>query len=453
MLATALFVLLLTPRQLPPADAALIKSADAALAFAPVSVMDKAVTPPSGEKHDYMSQAPYWWPDPSKPGGLPYVQRDGDRNPEINRISDHDNLGRVIGHVSTLSRAYNATREERYAAHAGRLVRVWFLDEATRMNPHLQFGQGIPGITPGRGIGIIETRDLPRLLEAVGHLSGSKAWTGADEAGLQTWMRAYLEWLIESPHGLAESKNGNNHETWYDVQVAGLALYTAQRDLAKRTLDGAKARIARQIEPDGGQPRELARTRSWDYSIFNLTAFFDLAAMGDRVGVDLWNYRTDDGRSLRGALEFLLPYANGGRKWTGRQIMPFRESALHPLQKRAAAAWKDTKYLPKATGDTQKKATEETHRPLHERPELAWWRESMKTRDQRLAWWRDARFGMFITGACIHCLRASGKGSPSRTQTLRARPRGCRLSRMNRVVESTSPSMASLSRPTSTPTR
>jgi hypothetical protein len=358
VLATVLFVLLLTPRQLPPADAALIKAADAALAFAPVSVMDKAVMPPSGDKHDYMSQAPYWWPDPSKPGGLPYVQRDGERNPEINRISDHDNLGRLIGHVSTLARAYDVTHDERYTAHAARLVRTWFLDPATRMNPHLQFGQGIPGITEGRGIGIIETRDLPRLLDAVGRLTGSKTWSSSDETGLQSWMRTYLQWLIESPHGVAESKNGNNHETWYDVQVAGLAIYTKQSEIAKRTLEGAKARIARQIEPDGRQPRELSRTRSWDYSIFNLTAFFDLASMGERAGVDLWNYRTPDGRSLRGAFEFLLPFANGERPWTGRQITPFSESALHPLQRRAAAAWKNPNYLPRSTGKTQ--PTEET---------------------------------------------------------------------------------------------
>jgi hypothetical protein len=344
MLASIVFCL--AGLQVPSADPALIRDAEAALRFAPVSVMDKATTPPSGDKHDYMSQAPYWWPDPTKPDGLPYIQRDGDRNPEINRISDHDHLGRLIGIVSTLARAYSVTRSERYAAHAARLVRVWFLDDATRMNPHLQFGQGIPGITDGRGIGIIETRDLPRLVAAVGLLSDSPAWTRADEAGLQSWMRAYLTWLIESPHGRAESKNGNNHETWYDVQVAALALYTAQPDLCRRTIEGAKGRIARQIEPDGRQPRELARTRSWDYSIFNLTAFFELASMGDRVGVDLWNYRTGDGRSLRGALEFLLPYANAERKWAGRQITTFRERALHPLQTRAAAIWKDARYLP-----------------------------------------------------------------------------------------------------------
>ena len=148
------------------------------------------------------------------------------------------------------------------------------------MNPHLQFGQYIPGINQGRGIGIIETRNLPELLDGVMLISGSPAWTKADEDGLQAWMRAYLTWLLESPHGQEESKNGNNHETWYDVQVAGLALYTGQVDVARRTLEGARARIAAQIEPDGRQPRELERTRSWHYSEFNLAAFMDLATLG-----------------------------------------------------------------------------------------------------------------------------------------------------------------------------
>ena len=262
------------------AIAALEAEAKKALAISPMSVMDKAITPPSGDKHDYVSQAPYWWPDPSKPDGKPYIRKDGERNPEISKITDRDNLGRLGDAVATLSLAYAYTGREEYATHAARLVRAWFVDPATRMNPHLQFGQYIPGINQGRGIGIIETRNLPELLDGVMLLSGSPAWTKADEDGLQAWMRAYLTWLVESPHGREESKNGNNHETWYDVQVAGLALYTGQVDVARRTLEGARARIATQIEPDGRQPRELERTRSWHYSEFNLAAFMDLATLG-----------------------------------------------------------------------------------------------------------------------------------------------------------------------------
>jgi hypothetical protein len=330
--------------RLAAALAALQADAEKALARAPVSVMDKTIVPPSGDTHDYLSQAPYWWPDPARPGGRPYVRRDGERNPEIDRISDHDNLGRMVSAVSTLGLAFHFTGRDEYAAHAARLVRVWFIDPATRMNPHLRFGQGIPGITDGRGIGIIETRGLPDLLDGVLFISTSARWTKADEAALQAWMRAYLTWLVESPHGRDESRNGNNHETWYDVQVAALALYTRQPEVARRTLARSRDRIARHVEPDGSQPREIERTRGWDYSVFNLTAFFHLAALGDRTGVDLWSHRTADGRSLRRALDFLVPFAQKHREWPTRQITPFRPGAIHGLLRRAAAAWKEPAY-------------------------------------------------------------------------------------------------------------
>ena len=330
--------------RLQAALAALERDAKRALELQPVSVMDKKVAPPSGDKHDYMSQAPYWWPDPAKADGRPYIRKDGVRNPEINGISDHDNLGRLTSAVATLGLAYYLTGRDGYAAHAARLVRVWFLDPATRMNPHLRFGQGIPGINDGRGIGIIETRGLPELLDGVRLLQGAAAWTADDERGLREWMRAYAAWLADSPHGQDEAKNGNNHETWYDVQLASLALHTGQTDLARRTLEGSRERIGRQLRADGGQPRELERTRSWDYSAFNLTAFFHLAKLGERVGVDLWTHRTADGKSLRQALDFMIPFATGERRWPDPQITEWRPSAIHPLLRRAAVAWQEPRY-------------------------------------------------------------------------------------------------------------
>jgi hypothetical protein len=334
--------------------AGLERDAAKALAMKPVSVMDKTLAPPSGDKHDYMSQAPYWWPDPSKPDGKPYIRKDGEHNPEIDRLSDHDNLGRLNGTVLTLGLAYRLTGREEYAAQAAKLTRVWFLDPATRMNPHLKFGQGIPGITEGRGIGIIETRGLPDLLDGITLIAGSPAWTAADQQGLSDWMRAFLTWLTESTHGQEEAKNGNNHETWYDVQVASLALFTGQPDVARRTLERSRERIGKQFEPDGRQPRELERTRAWDYSIFNLTAFFNLAQLGSQAGIDLWGYKTADGRSLRQAFDYLVPVAAGERKWTYDQITEFSPKPLVPLLRRAAVAWKEPKYaaLAKQIGST-----------------------------------------------------------------------------------------------------
>jgi hypothetical protein len=331
------------------AVAALEDEATRALAMKPASVMDKGVAPPSGDRHDYMSQAPYWWPDPAKPNGLPYIRRDGERNPEINRITDHGHFDRVMDAVATLGLAFHLTGKAEYADHAARLLRTWFIDPGTRMNPHLRYGQGIPGINEGRGIGIIETRRLPKMLDGVLLIAGSPAWRAEDEAALQAWMRAYLTWLIESQHGREESKNGNNHETWYDVQVAGLALYTGQRDIAKRVLAGSRDRIARQIEPDGRQPRELERTRAWHYSIFNLEAFFDLATLGSHVAVDLWGHRTRDGRSLRAAVDFLIPYGLQEREWPYKEITGFTGAEFHDTLRRAAVAWKEPRYADIAT--------------------------------------------------------------------------------------------------------
>ena len=66
--------------KLVPALAKLEREAQKALTAGPFSVTSKEVTPPSGDKHDYMSQAPYFWADPSKPDGLPYIRR------EVNEI-------------------------------------------------------------------------------------------------------------------------------------------------------------------------------------------------------------------------------------------------------------------------------------------------------------------------------------------------------------------------------
>src|SRR5438552_2649323 len=56
-----------------PAYDRLVREAAAALVAGPFSVMDKQRTPPSGDKHDYVSMGPDWWPDATKPGGLPYA--------------------------------------------------------------------------------------------------------------------------------------------------------------------------------------------------------------------------------------------------------------------------------------------------------------------------------------------------------------------------------------------
>jgi len=315
-----------------------------ALAEGFFSVTSKSVVPPSGDKRDYMSQAPYFWPDSKSPNGLPYIRRDGERNPEINKITDHRTLDRMENAVEALSLAYYFKGHEKYAEKAVALLRAWFLDPATRMNPNLQYAQGIPGINTGRGIGLIETRGLTRVVDAIGLLEGSKALTDANKLGLKDWFSKFLAWMQESKNGRDEAAAKNNHGTYYDVQTASFALFLGKQDLAKRTIEMAKTkRIAVQIEPDGRQPLELARTRAWSYSVGNLSGLIQLATLGESVSVDLWNYQTSDGRSIRRALEYLYPFAVG-EKWKYQQLGEWQPQALFPLMRRAAAKYRDEKF-------------------------------------------------------------------------------------------------------------
>jgi hypothetical protein len=328
-----------------PALDELRADADKELAQEPLSVTSKPMDPPSGDKHDYLSLAPYWWPDPAKPKGLPYIRRDGEVNPEIQQVRDHKNFDSLMSAVHTLALAYYLFGEESYAAHAAQLLRVWFLDPKTRMNANLEFAQGIPGINTGRGTGLIETRDLYRVVDAVGLLDGSRSWTAEDQKGMEDWCSRFLDWMMHSKNGKDEAAAKNNHGSYYDVQVASLALFIGKSEEAKRVLEAVpRKRIEIQIEPDGRQPLELARTKSLGYSAMNLSGLFELGLLGENVGVNLWNFRSGDGRSIRNALDYLIPFVSGRQKWPFPQIIEFKSREISLLLVVAAVKYGEPQF-------------------------------------------------------------------------------------------------------------
>lgn len=330
------------PAALPFAVREVIVEANGALAAPLVSVMDKEEVPPSGDKHDYMSLGPYWWPDLSKKDGLPYIRRDGEVNPESKKYGDNKRLDDMVERLQALALAYHITEEASFAEKAIAQVHRWFIAPETRMNPNLNYGQAIKGVVEGRGIGIIETYQLRYLLDALTLLSTSERWTPTLDTGMNAWLLDYLTWLQLSQYGKDEAGWKNNHGTAYDVQVSCLALYLGRVELAREVIGNVlQRRIATQVEPDGSQPFELERTKSWGYSNMNLGALVELAHLGRRVGVDLWNASTTDGRSIRGAVTFLLPYARGEKEWTWPLLEPMDPERLYYAVSMAAVALKD----------------------------------------------------------------------------------------------------------------
>ena len=328
------------------AFSALLRNAEKSMLVGPFTVMAKKKTPPSGDKHDYMSIGSYWWPDEHKEDGLPYIRRDGERNPDaLSDDYDERSLTSLVTAVETLALAYYFSEDEKYARRAALLLRTWFVDPDTRMNPNLEYAQAIAGITTGRGIGIIDTAGLARIVDAAIILENSPAFTRDDHAALTTWFSAYLKWLLESKNGRDENAALNNHGTWYDVQVVAFALFVGRKSLARKVLESAKLkRMDAQIEPDGSQPMELDRTRAFSYCIFNLVGLFALARLGESAGVDLWTYPAADRPLLRAALDFIAPYADPTLKWPHRQITTFERGEMLPLLLQAAKIYPSQKY-------------------------------------------------------------------------------------------------------------
>ena len=286
------------------------------------SVTHKEQIPPSGNKQDYMSQAPYWWANPAKPNGLPYIRRDGKRNPELNKISDGIEKEALIQESEITALAYFFSGNEKYAEHSAKLIRTWFIDEKTRQNPNLNFAQGIPGINTGRGIGLIDTREFYRIIDASILLEESKSWTSADKKALKTWFGDFLKWMIESDLGKDESDEHNNHGTYYDVQIISFAIFSENFDIARKQIEVSKERIKSQFEKDGSQPHELARTLSWGYVNMNLFGFFTIARLAEKLKIDLWNFQTNDGKSIKKGFDWLIPYIKNEKAWKHQQIKP-----------------------------------------------------------------------------------------------------------------------------------
>jgi hypothetical protein len=303
----------------------IVKEADKRVGKPVITITENENLQASKDPHDYFSIGRYFWPDPSKPDGLPWINRDGETNPDAVKASDEKKLSEMIHTVEYLSLAYHLTGEEKYGAEAARFLRGFFLDEETKMNPHLNYGQSVPGKATGRGSGLIDTRGFMSLPDVLKLMEKCPAWTVKDRKEMKAWWTVYGDWMQSSKIGLDEKKTTNNHGAAYDVQLAAVLVMAEKEEDAKNILgESLPARLDTHITPEGKQPRELARTKSWSYSCFNLKNICKGAVMARSLGIDLWSHEGEGGRgSLRKAMLFLVPFLKDPGSWPEKQITKF----------------------------------------------------------------------------------------------------------------------------------
>jgi hypothetical protein len=325
----------------------ILKAAEAALKIEPITITRFRAPLSEGGPNDFYSNGDYWWPNPNTPNHLPYIQRDGESNPD--NFSAHRRCVMQLRDVAAaLGAAYQITHDDRYAAKAAELLRVFFLDPKTRMNPSLKYAQAIPGVTPGRGIGIIDTLHLAEVPLAIRAMKDSKAFPPDVLSGVSVWFSEYVDWMTSGKNGRDEARTRNNHAVAYWLQVACFSRLTGnETKMAEARRQFKENFLARQMAVDGSFPAELRRTKPYGYSIFQLDNLAALAQVASTPENDLWNFELPDGRNIRKAMDFLYPYLADKSKWPHKPDVQAWEGwpVRQPSLLFAGLAFKEKKFL------------------------------------------------------------------------------------------------------------
>src|SRR5215469_10731515 len=290
----------------------ILAGADKYLTAQPVTVTAARSDRSPGGPHDYFSEGDYWWPDPKNPAGA-YIRRDGFSNPQ--NFNDHrEALIRLSLIVPSLTAAWLLTKQKKYADHAGVHLRAWFVDSATKLSPNLEHAQAIFGVNKGRGTGIIDTLHLVEVARAATWLTTANAIEGGQ--GVKDWFAQYLDWMRTSKNGIEERDAKNNHGTCWVLQAGEFARFTANEDVMHWCRERFRTTLVPdQIAADGSLPMELARTKPYSYSLFDMDVLCGIAQSLSKPGDNLWSFSTQDGRGLKKLTEFMYPYIKDKKSW------------------------------------------------------------------------------------------------------------------------------------------
>ncbi|MBU6409422.1 MAG: alginate lyase family protein [Verrucomicrobia bacterium] len=328
----------------------ILKAANAALNVAPITITAYRAKLSPGGPNDFYSNGDYWWPNPDTSNGLPFIRHDGRTYPGI--FNKHrECIWQLKDAVAALGAAYKITDDDRYVKKAVQLLQVFFVDHKTRMNPNLHYAQAIPGVSNGRGIGIIDTLHLIEVPKAIEAMQKSPAFPPAVLAPLKQWFADYCAWMLASKNGHDEARAGNNHSVAFWLQVAVFSQFTGnQTNLARCRRQFEQVFLPRQMAQNGSFPRELARTKPFGYSIFQLDNMTTLCQVLSNSKIDLWNFTLPDGRNIHKAMQFLYPYLADKNKWLADGHRKDVEAwnnwpAREPCLLFAGLAFQDNQYL------------------------------------------------------------------------------------------------------------
>jgi len=353
--------------------AEITKNGNWAIDQQPITITAEQCSRSAGGVHDFYSEGDYWWPDP-KDASAPYIQRDGQTNPN-NFTAHRKAMIRFSQIIGSLASAYIITKNEKYVQKAFKHLNAWFINEETKMNPSLLYAQAIKGKATGRGIGIIDMIQMMEVAQGTSVMQNAKLVDKVDLVKIKNWFSEYLKWVTTHQYGIDEKNALNNHGTCWTMQVAVFAKFVGDQNL----LDTCKLRfktiiLPNQLAQDGSFPLELKRTKPYGYSLFNLDAMTTLCHVLSSKKDDLWEYTLQDGRTLKKAIEFMYPFVKNKNSWTfNKDVMYWNEwPVAQPFLLFGYQKYNNEDWLETWTGLNHSPINEEIIRNLPIRNPLIW---------------------------------------------------------------------------------
>ena len=351
----------------------ILAEADWAMQQKPITVTASFSPRSAGGKHDFFSEADYFWPDPKNPDG-PYINRDGESNP-ANFVEHRKAMIRFSEIIGALASAYKITGDQKYVRQAIIHLKAWFIDPETLMNPNLQFAQAIKGKFTGRNYGIIDSIHLMEVAQGLIVMEDCPAMDAQTTEGVKKWFAEYTNWLLTSKPGIEEKLTKNNHSTCWAMQVASFAkLCNNQAELDSISVMYKTVLLPRQMGTDGSFPLELARTKPYGYSIFDLDAMTTLCQILSTPKDNLWAFETPDGKSIKKGISYLYPYVADKSKWQLKPDVMYWDSwpVAQPFLLFGANAYQQNDWFNTWKNLDHNPKTEEVIRNLPIRHPLIW---------------------------------------------------------------------------------
>lgn len=322
-----------------------IEKADIYLEKEAVTITAEVAERSAGGPNDFYSEGDYWWPDPEDPEG-PFIRRDGERY--YGRF-EHDRLVMrdFAEYTATLTSAWLLTGEQRYADHALAHLRAWFIDQETMMNPHMLYAQAIKGRVTGRDIGLIDAYHLVEVAQSARALVKTNAIPEKDAGRIKQWFEQFITWMTTHEYGISEMNRLNNHATTWAATAASMARFVGHKDIMELAEKRFKHILPDQMDADGTFPRELSRTKPYSYSLFNLDALANLAHILTTPENNLWDYESDDGKSMQLGMDFMIPFIEDKSDWPYPEDIDIHDKwpVRHSLLLFAGLAWEDADYI------------------------------------------------------------------------------------------------------------